>query len=137
MTLGDRLRELRRQHAMTLVEISRTTGLSVSYLSDLERSRTTPSLDTLERLAACYRITTTDMLANVDGWGMPSPEGLAPGLDELVRDNTIEMDIAQELNRIQFRGKRPQTKDEWHELFLHLRRIMKPYLPPDGAQRKG
>ena len=39
MKLGDRLRELRRARKETLLIIAGSTGVSVSYLSDLERGR--------------------------------------------------------------------------------------------------
>lgn len=52
--LGQRLREIRRKHDLTLVELSNRTGLSVSFLSDLERARTMPSIVTLMKIADAY-----------------------------------------------------------------------------------
>jgi DNA-binding XRE family transcriptional regulator len=46
----------RKQRDMTLQQVAEATGLSVSFLSDLERGRTDPSLSTLKRLAACYGV---------------------------------------------------------------------------------
>lgn len=137
MKLGDRLKEIRQQHKMTLLEIAGNTKMSVSYLSDLERGRTRPSMDTLERLAGCYEITIFDLLANVDGWGLPSIEGLAPGLYTLVQNGAIDERAAQDLNRIEFRGKRPQTEDEWRELYYYLKRMMKPYLTKEDNSSAG
>lgn len=48
------IRTCRKQRDMTLAQVAEKTGLSVSFLSDLERGRTDPSLSTLKRLAACY-----------------------------------------------------------------------------------
>lgn len=129
MKLGDRMRELRLARKETLLDIAGGTGISVSYLSDLERGRTKPSMDTLEKLAAYYAITVTDFVTDVDGWGTRSLDALAPGLAALVASGQIDEEAAFELNRIQLRGKRPQTEDDWYELYLHLRRIVQPYLP--------
>ena len=52
--LGLGLRTVRRQHQMTLVQVSRVSGLSVSFLSDIENGRSMPSLRSLQALAACY-----------------------------------------------------------------------------------
>jgi transcriptional regulator with XRE-family HTH domain len=52
--LGLGLRTVRRQHRMTLVQVSRASGLSVSFLSDIENDRTRPSLRSLQALAVCY-----------------------------------------------------------------------------------
>jgi transcriptional regulator with XRE-family HTH domain len=128
MKLKNRLREIRRQHGVTLLQVADATKLSVSYLSDLERGRTNPSLETLERLAAFYKVSMVDLLAGVDGWGTQSRESLAPGLLSLVEKSVISEEIARDLNRIELRGERPRTEEEWHELYLYLKLIMKPYL---------
>jgi len=128
VTLNDRLREVRRDRQLTLLQVAGATKLSVSYLSDLERGRTTPSLETLNRLASCYTLSTVDLLAGVEDYGTGSPAGLAPGLADLLKDSRIDQRAAEDLNRIELRGKRPQTAEEWYELYLHLHRIIKPYL---------
>lgn len=138
MKLNDRLREVRRRRDATLLQVAEATKLSVSYLSDLERGRAKPSLDTLERLAGYHKMSMIDLLSGVDGWGTPSVEGLAPGLLALLEKREIDEEIAQELNRIEFRGKRPQTEKEWLLLYLNLESIMKPYLSKqDETREKG
>lgn len=128
MKLSDRIREIRRQRDMTLLQVAECTTLSVSYLSDLERGRAKPSIDTLERLATCYHLPAVDLVAGVDGWEMPSPEGLAPGLASLLAQGRIDEHAARDLNRIELRGRRPQTEEEWLELYMYLRRMIRPYL---------
>lgn len=48
------LRGMRRLHRKRLREVAVGTELSVSFLSDIERGRTEPSLATLRKLAAYY-----------------------------------------------------------------------------------
>lgn len=48
------LRALRTAHRKTLQNLADTTGLSVSFLSDIERGRTDPSLESLRKIAAAY-----------------------------------------------------------------------------------
>lgn len=52
--LPAQLRRLRKAHGMKLRDVDLKTGISVSFLSDVERGRTEPSLTTLRKLAACY-----------------------------------------------------------------------------------
>lgn len=137
MKLNERLREIRREHSVTLLQVAEITTLSVSYLSDLERGRAKPSLDTLERLAAYYEISIVDLLSGVDGLGTPSKEGLAPGLLALLEKNRIDEETAQELNRIELRGKRPRTEEEWYALYLNLKMIMRPYLSEQTETDEG
>lgn len=55
MGLGERLRQLRG--LLTLKEAAALAGISVSYLSDIERGRTEPTLRTLGKLARAYDTT--------------------------------------------------------------------------------
>jgi transcriptional regulator with XRE-family HTH domain len=128
MKLEERVRELRTQHRLTLKDLSESTGLSVSYLSDIERGRTTPSLNTLEALSVAFDISVADLLSGVDFAGEKTIAALPAGLRELLQDEEFGDQIDEQwislLNRIELRGKRPQTKVEWLELYLHLRRIL-------------
>jgi len=63
--LSDRLHALRTQHTKKLREIGKKSGLSISYLSDIERGRTNPSLETCQRLANVYKITLSEMFMDV------------------------------------------------------------------------
>jgi transcriptional regulator with XRE-family HTH domain len=127
MRLHDRLREVRRQRGLTLVDVREKTGLSVSYLSDLERGRTSnPSFETLERLARAYEMSVLDLLSGADEAGEATPEGLPPGLAELVKERGMDIETARDLSRIELRGRRPQTKEDWELLYLNIRRLLTP-----------
>lgn len=65
MTLGERLRWLRERSSMTLETVARIAGISISYLSDLERGRTQPSLWVLFKLSIVYGITASELLHGV------------------------------------------------------------------------
>jgi transcriptional regulator with XRE-family HTH domain len=135
--LKDRLREIRQKRGVTLLQVAEAVKLSVSYLSDLERGRTKPSLDTLERLAAYYEMSVADLVSGIEGWGTHSIEGLAPGIIALLEKKEIDEREAQDLNRIELRGKRPQTEEEWRILYQNLQFIMRPYLNKDETKEKG
>jgi len=128
MTLGQRLRELRREAGLTLKELEEKCGISVPYLSDIERGRSNPSLETLKKLASFYGKTLNDLLSGVDFFGEATGEGYPPGLTELFEDPDFKKEITDDwkklLLKIEFRGKRPQSKREWQEIYLHLRRIL-------------
>lgn len=56
MKISEQLRLLRATHGYTLATVAEGTALSISYLSDLERGRTNPSIETLETIATFYGI---------------------------------------------------------------------------------
>lgn len=60
--VGARLRRLREQKGITLSELSRRSGVSLAHISEIERSRSTASLKTLEKLAAVLEVTTSSLL---------------------------------------------------------------------------
>ena len=64
-TIDQRLRECRKNIEVPLQRVADHTGLSVSFLSDLERGRTMPSLKTLARLATFYGYTLSELLEDV------------------------------------------------------------------------
>ena len=128
MTLAERLRELRTQQGWRLKDLADKSDLSVPYLSDLERGRTNPSLETLQTLAGSYNVSVNDLLAPVDFYGDRTEASLPKGLAELMADPVLGKEISAEwrqtLARIEHRGKRPETKRDWYEVFLHLRRVL-------------
>ena len=128
MKLHERLKELRTERQLTLKELSERSELSVSYLSDIERGRTVPTLVTLETLANALAVTVIDFLSGVDFAGQVTDASLPAGLVALRDDPTYGMQLTPEwietLSKIQMRGKRPETKDDWLMLFLQLKRIL-------------
>lgn len=130
MELRHRLAELRRERGITLRELrerihERTgTRLSISYLSELERLDTVPSVETLGRVAAGYDLSLYDLLAPVD-----SPVDFSGGathaqypaaLQKLIESGEIDEEWAKTLARIEFRGRRPESEAEWRAIYSTL-----------------
>jgi len=91
--VGQALRLERTKHHWTLKEVADKAGISVSYLSDLERSKTLPTLDTLGALAKAMGQTFTLV------WREPGEEfmPLSPVEIELiyaVRDGDLRSALA-------------------------------------------
>jgi len=128
MTIGQRIREMRRQREKTLKELAEATDLSLTYLSDVERDRTQPSLKTLQRIAQGLSITTTDLMSGVEGLGDITDDSLPQGLRDLKADKEWEEmltdDWIKTLQRVDYRGRRPETKHDWLKLFLTLHGII-------------
>jgi len=54
--LGERVRELRFEHNLTIRELSELSGVSVNTLSMIENCKTSPSVSTLRQIAAALQI---------------------------------------------------------------------------------
>ena len=128
MKLHERLRELRQERGQRLKDVSEIAGISIPYLSDLERGRTNPSLETLQTLANAYGISVADLLEPVEFYGDITTSALPKGLAELIADPALGKDLTPDwiasLSRIELRGKRPQSKEDWYDIYRNLKRIL-------------
>jgi|GEM_PF-2210800 len=130
MELRERLASLRRERGYSLRELRQRiedrTGerMAISYLSALERAERAPSIETLSRIAAGYDMSLTELLAptNLGDAEMNTPD-LPPGLERIAREKGLSAQDIAELSRIEFRGRRPQTEQEW-ELILSALNVL-------------
>lgn len=127
MKLGERLRRIRREHQLTLMDLKERADLSVPYLSDLERGVVNPSIETLQKVATAYNMSVKELLSDVEELGESTPtsypEEFAAFLDDPDYRDEINEDWKDLLMSIKFRGQQPSSKREWVELYLNLRRI--------------
>lgn len=77
--IGQRIQRLRRQRGITQEQLAEKLGVTVGYISQLERGVTKISLDTLGRICAALR---GDMAAILSG---ASPEQASYRQDELMQ----------------------------------------------------
>ena len=78
---GDRLRRWRNGRGVTLKEVSEASGISIAYLSDLERGKlANPTLDTLTALAAALGVSLNELL------GIETDQALEPRLPSALEE---------------------------------------------------
>jgi transcriptional regulator with XRE-family HTH domain len=59
---GHNLKHERARRKLSQLDLSRRAGVSVSYVSMLERNRRSPPLDTVERIARALKVPPTSLL---------------------------------------------------------------------------
>ncbi|BDF69643.1 DNA-binding protein [Oscillospiraceae bacterium] len=62
--IGKKIKYYRKQVNLTLQEIANRTGLSLGYLSNLERDLTSPTFDNLCNICAAMSISVVDLIMN-------------------------------------------------------------------------
>jgi transcriptional regulator with XRE-family HTH domain len=62
--LGERLRSRRRKLGLTIAQVADSAGLSLPYVSNLERGRGNPTLDVLTSLAAVLDLPMAQLMGN-------------------------------------------------------------------------
>lgn len=75
--LGAAVRARRESLGLTLQEASSSAGVSLTYLSDVERGRRLPSLDVLDKIGTGLKSTARGLLEDVFPWDdVPEPDAV-------------------------------------------------------------
>lgn len=67
MNIGKRIRDLRNAKGLLVTELARKAYISQSYLSDIEKGRTVPSLDKLASICEALNISLGDFFGQTSG----------------------------------------------------------------------
>ena len=96
MFIGYRLQKLRKKRKLTQKALAEMTGISRSYLSDIEHNRYNPSFDTIEALATALKLDLKsffdDTLLEEDYYLKPLNEELEE-IEELSENEIVEKQI--------------------------------------------
>lgn len=93
MFIGYRLQKLRKKRKLTQKALAEMTGISRSYLSDIEHNRYNPSFDTIEALANALRL---DLKSFFDDTLLEEDYYLKPLSEELKDENFEEIEELSE-----------------------------------------
>ncbi|MEW6261488.1 MAG: XRE family transcriptional regulator [Thermodesulfobacteriota bacterium] len=62
MELTERLKELRQTQGLTLKALAKKSGISITYLNQIERGKSNPSIGTLRKIAAAMNTTFASLM---------------------------------------------------------------------------
>ena len=125
-SLGERVRRRRKQLGLTAKELAETSGVSPSYISQLEHGRQDrPSLEVLGAIAATLGVNTSELLGEVLTIvpDVETPPTLAALAEELGLDSATTAMLAG----IHIDGHRPTTREGWLLILLAIRHACSPF----------
>lgn len=64
MNLGEQLREIRKEKKLTLKTLSKITGVSISFLSQVERNKCNLTLETLRKISDALNVNPSIFFSN-------------------------------------------------------------------------
>lgn len=64
--IGEQIKKVRKQKKMTLKQLAEKTGLSISFLSQIERSKSSMTLESLNKVSDALNISPSQFFANDD-----------------------------------------------------------------------
>lgn len=110
-TLGETLRQLRRERGMTMDALTAASGVSKSMLSQIERDQTNPTVATLLRLTEALGVSIEEVLR---GGAM---EPVAPEIDVMLRHATPRISSADGKMVLRMLGPLSLAGEvEWYDL---------------------
>lgn len=120
MKLSAKLRELRTKNKLTLKELSEKSGISISFISDIENGRRNPSIEKLKLLAKALDVSADEFLK--DNSSNLKSENTKPELNKRdLRD--ISKDVDSIMDKLDKREDGPtyyndiEMKEDDKELF--------------------
>jgi transcriptional regulator with XRE-family HTH domain len=128
MSIARRLRQIRESHGLSLDDVATDANISKTYLWELEQDTAgekRPSADVLVRIAAALSVTIADLLALPTTQVRDAAAELPPSLREFRErmkklGSPLSDPDVRDLALTKFRGRQPQTSDEWLQLYLTL-----------------
>ncbi len=121
-TTGAHIRRLREEKGMSLAELARQASLSKAYLSQIESGQaSSPSAQILYSIASVLGTSVAALL----GSPVPAPDGeivISTSLEAFARSENLSEDDKLMLARIRYRGKQPQTEEDWRWLYESVKR---------------
>lgn len=131
MSLAANLKRLRLQKQLSLPELATEADLSKGYVYMLESGEmTNPSLEKLLKISQALDCTIADLVgepkavARVDT-EFEVPEGLQEFAKRKKREGSpLDDSELRTLARVEYRGKRPVTEDDWAYVHEFLKRTL-------------
>ena len=74
MSIGLKIKELRKLNKLTQVDLAKKSNISRSYLADIERDRYNPSIDTLTNIAKSLNVSLSKLVNDEDSTNEDSSE---------------------------------------------------------------
>lgn len=84
-TIGDNIKEARRQSSLSLAKLAQATGLTKGFLSQVESGRSNPSLASLDKIAVALGISNRQLITNAQ---TPQANPLVPAFPCLIGTET-------------------------------------------------
>lgn len=106
MRLGRVVREYRKQRGLTQAQLGQAVGVTLSQISNIETGHTSPSLDTLVRIARTLRVPLQDMFSFDGAKGARGAEQRARIMALVSAMTPSELALAHDLITVAVRTRR-------------------------------
>lgn len=118
-TFGKRVREERKALKLSQADLAEEIGISRNYLSQIERGEATNlSWQVKQSLAQKLGILLSEQNEN------SRLDNLPEGLGEFAQQEGLQPDDISMLSRLEYRGQKPTTAEQWKLLYRVIRSVI-------------
>lgn len=130
MSIGRRIGEFRERKGISLTQLAKQAGVSKGYLSALERGEAdNPSVEALKKIAGALGVSLPVLIEETAvgaGEAPPLPEGLDAFAKRRRADGSpLAPEDLEMLTSIRYRGRQPESADDWAYLYETIKRIIR------------
>ena len=130
MIIGINIKKYRELKDYSLSDLAEKAGVSKAFLWEIEQGNSKrPGAEVLFKIATALNVTIADLMGKrppqveQDKIEPVINQGLREFIEERKRQNSpLDQEEIRSLAYVQFRGVRPQTKDDWEIVYLTLKK---------------
>lgn len=121
--IGEKIKKLRTDKQMTLKDLSKLTNLSIGYISQLERGKTTVALDSLQKISEALEVDFTYFFNMPNKDNIELYKSFERNMLFMENNNYIEYTLSNNLANMKLLPRlievMPQKEPELVELYSH------------------
>lgn len=122
LTVGATVHRLREERGWSLQRLAGTARLSKQHLWDIERGLARPNELTIKNLARALGTRVADLMGETVSESSSRP--VSTSLHEFARRRGLGVAQVEALAGLNYRGRAPQTPDEWEMIWRLLRAVL-------------
>lgn len=99
MSIGEKVRKIRKEKGLSIMDLKEKTGLSKSTISDLENNKSSPTIDTLQKIADALGVDVRDFFEDNTEKQSANITNIDDLLSVFLQKNKKALDLLQGLLR--------------------------------------
>jgi len=115
--LGGNIKAFRAKQGLSQEELAKKADISRTHLSDIETGRRNPTFGIIERIADVLGVRLDELV----GEDVELDVNVTESLEKFAKQRDLPTKDVEMLANIKYRGKRPQTVNEWKTLYRFIK----------------
>ena len=127
MTIGERIKKIRKTQGGSLRGLAKAAGISVAYLSNIEKGESSPTVEVLQRIADTLNVPISELTEVVEEEATYEVPDSLRAFVEAYKERFPELkdpDWQRALIHVRLRGRYPKNPEDWLPIFASMRQAL-------------